>query len=393
MNSKINILFQDCTGKSFSYKSLSGLTRFFDKEHDYWNSKDNEIRHSPKSNNHIHQYVVVGLREVRNVSEKLDDLNKRKEKLTGDLLETEANQILNNFSSSEWLCSKHPFTDLFVECHKEFGFHGATKFFNFVTDDSQTKEINEFYGEMLAYEFKFQGSDLTKRRKTEKSALSRLANQLGKVTEDIFSEAETAKSEYIKWHKKEVQEKWEHWFKLSSEKYDKFIEDSQNEKAELVKEYEEHLRIEKPAECWKTSASKFLWQGLLSLAVLFVFVGGGIWFSYLMYDSWADIAKEQLVNLKTFHGVIIFATMVTFFGFGIRVLSKLVFSSFHLMRDAQERNTLAILYLSLSREKAIDEKSRDIVLQALFSRAEIGLIGSSSSPTLPSVSDLLVNKD
>ena len=81
--------------------------------------------------------------------------------------------------------------------------------------------------------------------------------------------------------------------------------------------------------------------------------------------------------------------MVAIFGFGIRVLSKLVFSSFHLMRDAQERNTLAMLYLSLFNEDVVDENSRDIVLQALFSRAEIGLIVSNSPPTLPSVSDLL----
>jgi predicted HicB family RNase H-like nuclease len=381
MNSKVDLKFTDGFGEEFSAESLSWLKNFFKEEYSYWTSTNiKTIQSSPR-----HRYLEGGDKLI-NIIDEIKELN---EDLVSEQLQRKLRNILGA-ATSNWLWSNHPFTDRFIDCHKKFGIHGAEKFINFMRNTQQT---DEFCAEIFAYEFRFQDSDLTKRRKTEKSALSRMVTNLQQTTADIFSEAETAKSEYIEWHNREVQEKWEHWFKLSSEKYDKFIENCQNEKAELEKVYEEHLRLKKPAKYWETSATKFLCQGLLCLTVLFSFVGGGVWFSYLMYDSWADIAKEQLVNLKTFHGVIIFATMVTFFGFGIRVLSKLAFSTFHLMRDAQERGTLAMLYLSLSREKVIDEKSRDIVLQALFSRAEIGLIGSSSSPTLPSASDLLVNKD
>jgi len=61
----------------------------------------------------------------------------------------------------------------------------------------------------------------------------------------------------------------------------------------------------------------------------------------------------------------------------------MVFSSYHLQRDAEEREQLAYVYLAITHEqKEIDAESRKIVLQALFSRADTGLL-KDSSPTMP----------
>lgn len=392
MTITIDISFEDCTGKSFSYKSLSGLIRFFEREKTFWISKSNEITQSPKCGiNDIHTLAKAGKEQVCNVHERLKDLNQQKETLTVDQIESAIQQIFRaNINSQCWLWSKHLFTKHYVDCHIKFGSRGANAFYNFYHGNTtNVSRSDEVCGVIFAYRLKHQKSDLTESGESEKAALSTLAEDLQKTTEDMFSEAEVAKSKYIDWHNEEVKEKWESWFKSSTEKYDQFIRDSENERAELEKVYEEHLRLKKPAEYWGDSAASLKRQGFLYLFALLVFVCAGIFTTYLIYDSWASNAKDQILNLHTFHGVVIFATMVTIFGFGIRVLSKLVLSSFHLMRDAQERRTLAMLYLSLSREKVIDESSRDIVLQALFSRAEIGLIDSNSSPTLPGISDLL----
>jgi hypothetical protein len=64
-------------------------------------------------------------------------------------------------------------------------------------------------------------------------------------------------------------------------------------------------------------------------------------------------------------------------------LSKLTFSSFHLMRDSEEREQLTYLYLSLNNEGQIDGTSRELVLQALFSHSETGLLNGESGPTMP----------
>lgn len=59
------------------------------------------------------------------------------------------------------------------------------------------------------------------------------------------------------------------------------------------------------------------------------------------------------------------------------------------MRDAEEREQLTYLYLSLISDQEIDENSRDIVLQALFSRSETGLLTTETGPTMPSVGEIL----
>ena len=73
----------------------------------------------------------------------------------------------------------------------------------------------------------------------------------------------------------------------------------------------------------------------------------------------------------------------------MKVLSKMTFSSFHLMRDAQEREQLTYLYLALTHESEIDKSSRDIVLQSLFSRSETGLLVKENGPTMPTISEIL----
>jgi hypothetical protein len=53
------------------------------------------------------------------------------------------------------------------------------------------------------------------------------------------------------------------------------------------------------------------------------------------------------------------------------------------MRDAEEREQLTYLNLSLTNESVIDEKSREIVLQVLFSRSETGLLNNEHGPKVP----------
>ena len=79
------------------------------------------------------------------------------------------------------------------------------------------------------------------------------------------------------------------------------------------------------------------------------------------------------------------------FAFLARTLSRLTFSSFHLMRDAQERTQLTYVYLSLINEDKIDKSSRDIVLQALFSHTETGLLSGDSAPTMPGLGADAIN--
>jgi hypothetical protein len=65
------------------------------------------------------------------------------------------------------------------------------------------------------------------------------------------------------------------------------------------------------------------------------------------------------------------------------MLAKMTFSSFHLQRDAEEREQLAYVYLALVNESKADDESQKIILQSLFSRAETGLLSGENGPTMP----------
>ena len=80
---------------------------------------------------------------------------------------------------------------------------------------------------------------------------------------------------------------------------------------------------------------------------------------------------------------IIYVTFIAFLTYGIRALNKIAFSSFHLARDAEEREQLTFVYLALIKDGSVDEKDRSLIMQSLFSRADTGLLKEDSSPTMP----------
>jgi len=69
--------------------------------------------------------------------------------------------------------------------------------------------------------------------------------------------------------------------------------------------------------------------------------------------------------------------------YGIRVLARITFSSFHLARDAEEREQLTHIYLALKKDTTIDQEERKLIMQSIFSRADTGLLKEDSSPTMP----------
>ena len=95
---------------------------------------------------------------------------------------------------------------------------------------------------------------------------------------------------------------------------------------------------------------------------------------------WLDIVKNTAL-LTVITGVAIYI---------LRITVKLSMSSFHLSRDAKEREQLTYFYLSLMKNAAITEKERALIINSLFSRSDTGLLKGDSAPSMTSnISDLL----
>ena len=74
----------------------------------------------------------------------------------------------------------------------------------------------------------------------------------------------------------------------------------------------------------------------------------------------------------------------------LKLCVKMSMTSYHLSRDAKERSNLSYFYLALIENSAVSDNERGLILNALFSRSDTGLLKGDSSPSMPSnISDLV----
>ncbi len=399
MNRQINIQFNDITGRTKRFDGLRELLNFLKSEVKFWKEKRESLKDN-KSQVHpalgFHAKLNNAITSIESWSSKLESWN-------DDQLQQQINNLKQQVfihAPGEWLWSGHPFNKPFVDCHNQHGIQVATAFLNYVTKQkiSNLNSPNDFLGVMIAYEFLYQDSDLLKRRNGERISLGHLRNQLEDTTNKLIGETEAFKEDFNSWDENS-RENWTSWLEQASiehgdqqtaqkDEFNTYMKGCRTKIAELENTYQEKLRLEKPAQYWKNAARKYGVQGgLWSLSLVASVLLGLAYFSNF-FSSWL-VGHSMGVDLNKIQGIIIFGTIIAVYTFLVRTLSRLTFSSFHLMRDAEEREQLTYLYLSLVNDKKLDESSRDIVLQALFSRSETGLLVSESGPTMPGVGEVI----
>ena len=155
---------------------------------------------------------------------------------------------------------------------------------------------------------------------------------------------------------------------------------------ELEQVYGEHLKIKEPEKYWGDRAKDFKKRGRKATMWLVMgVIGVPIAVGFLLFFTPSDVLSSffEANKAPAIRWTLMFLSILTLAVFGIRFLSKFAISSFHLARDAEERETLSYLYLALLKDSQVEKEDRKLVLQALFSRADTGLLKSDSSPTLP----------
>jgi hypothetical protein len=140
---------------------------------------------------------------------------------------------------------------------------------------------------------------------------------------------------------------------------------------------------------YKKETSKWLKVAVLAglVLTLFAFV--------LLFNPVPSVFDTGL-SLANLRGALLTLVVLSVGAYFVALFVRLATSAQHLARDAKERLQLTHVYLALMKEGAIEPKERDIVLQAIFSRADTGLLKGDSSPTMPTplgnLADLLKNK-
>jgi hypothetical protein len=266
----------------------------------------------------------------------------------------------------------------------------------FIVGHFQISNKEDFVGAIMAYEFGFKdNSEITKRRTAEKSSIGKLRHDfqdyISRAENDLLTHFSESKQELqnhineLEKSRRTKEDSFSEWFTETQNSFQSFDEEAKNKREELEKTYQEKLRLKKPAEYWNKRATKLKNEGrnaIIGLGMLSTIAGGAL-FSLLWLPPegvFLNFIEDPISSVKW---SIILISFLSFFAYGIRILSKLSFSAFHLARDAEEREQLSYLYLSLLEDSSVEEKDRNLILQSLFSRADTGLLKDDSSPTMP----------
>ena len=304
----------------------------------------------------------------------------------------------NTIVQSKLFPIDNPKTSFLVELYKLSPEHytGGYSFFfkerNF--DISTPKQLT---GALMAYEFQFEDTTkLPKRRNAERSSNSLIRSNFEKAFEEssnkvnsFLQKANRTSNTHSKKVLKLIDEKqtaYDDWFQLSKENEELHSQNSLARAKQLEDLYAAKLQISMPAKYWEDRAADMKIEGdkwrkwfigsiVIGVIVLVVILG--------------FLSNSTIENLFSSTGSairfsVLFVTLFSLLVYGVRSFAKLMFSSYHLRRDAQERKQLAYFYLALMEHKGVQDADRHLIIQSLFSRADSGLLRDDSSPAMPS---------
>ena len=151
---------------------------------------------------------------------------------------------------------------------------------------------------------------------------------------------------------------------------------------DLEKLYEEKLRLQGPAKYWAEMEKEYKKRGNWWFVASLILTMGIIGMLITILVKIPVLFTEDSHWFEIFKNSAIITVITSVAVYILRLFVKMTVSSYHLARDAKERNNLTYFYLALIENKAVTEKERAIVLNSLFSRADTGLLKGDSTPAM-----------
>lgn len=390
------ITVTDFTQKSWTFDSFEAFEEFIKTQNEFWSQYLGIANQSPIANQYIQR-----ANNFQTIANTILAWKPALETWDSNAFTTNFTNLINTNIGTSWLWSGYPFIEKWLELNQISG-STADAFFEAVVQKTTARFANGmdfFHGYLIAYEYVNQDkTDINKRRNSEIKSLSNLRDQLTIKNNELIGNVSEFESEMTEW-KVKTKSDFSDWFEKQvtfsdeavishSKNFHEQLANWTKSKLNLEKLYRENLRLEPSAQYWTTNADKLSTQGTswaraLVLAILLGLIGFGIFFTL-----WLKGEKSAL-SLQSLEGVILFATIISCYAFLLKSISKAMFSSFHLQRVSEESALLTNLYLSLKEGKDDDPESRKIILQALFSRSETGLLSGEHGPTMPTATEFI----
>lgn len=233
---------------------------------------------------------------------------------------------------------------------------------------------------------------------TYEEAVKNAENQLSSIVENYTSLLHTQEQKITElWSKNDEvlsnqKKDIDSYFETKKLELDEYLQTKESKLVELEKTYDEKLKLSKPAEYWNKMATYYTKNGtkwlIISLVIAAITIGGLITFIALT-PSLFDYNGDWYLIFKNTALLTVITSIAIYI---LRITVKLCMSSTHLARDSKEREQLAYFYLALSKDGEVSDKERAIILNALFSRSDTGLLKGDSAPVMSTNVADIINK-
>lgn len=397
----------DRTGAKYEFTSLDALVEFLENESNEWGKIAQELpQHLQQSKfgqafSPVHSLYSIIARVRKLLSEnaaELDIIN-----AWNGFLEQRTNSFADpSRSNSSWISITNPAAEAW-RLATQHSVHASNAFFNFMCLKSieSLRSSEHLLGALLAYEFQMQGhSAITQKRQAEESSFEQLRSQLLQRKNQLIEEIAQIQTDHSEWFgqtstqwsasQQERQSAFESQSQSQQKQFTQLMQEKNQKMAELEHTYQEKLRLQGPAQYWKTRAKTLQTQGRWFAAILALVIAASTGLLSAFFYQWINNGKPLPIGLHSLQGALLFASIASLIAYAIKTLARLTFSSFHLQRDSEERVELTHLYLALNAEADVDADSRQILYQALFCRSETGLLHKEQGPTMPSLADAVM---
>jgi len=398
--------FQITIQNRFINKQIIG----FDKIFEYFNSEQQKWGTVGNKNGinmfHILNSLVNLCNQLNTVEDNIDVFNDKFQNIRGQI-----NQLVRN-EDLFWTETKEG-SLIYSLAQKGSSKDEISGAISYVKNEQFSHfDRDSFNGFAKAYEFYHNDdSTIVKRSASEEKSLFDLREEwkaktakLNEELQKMISERDKIESDFkkrsddlITAKEKEFSEKIRITTEMSTSKEKELTASLEEGKKQISANddlYKTKLRLEAAVQYWHKRTSSYRKRGYWWLAALVsctaILSGGLIIILYnlpLILQGKTGLAFDP-ISIKV---SLILLTAISVGAYLIRIFSKLTFSSFHLARDSEEREQLTHVYLALKEKHAVAENNESVILQALFSRADTGMLGGDHSPTMPTMVEKIMS--
>ena len=372
----LSVEIQGLGFEKVTLKGFQQIKTFVEKEFEFWE----KMKNRPEFANihHSHFDTIRNRLSALESQVHLDNrqFNRESENLLRDLRRVENTKINGRSIVYSNTPQAKSLSDL-IQINPE----SAQAAYNFLVRNPKSRNeprlpfsMNSLTGYLKAFEFDNASLPSTGRANQERHTLENIRSEWLQKTVDLDKQ-------YT-----ECESRVETWREETSQELHQFQKDKKEKLSQLEETYREKLKLEGPVKYWKDRAELYNKEGTKWLMWLVLVVGVTVAILlvllYVPPESFSlGILKGEPLAVKA---VVFVGATLSLCAYLIKTFTRLTFSSFHLSRDAQEREQLTMVYLALVHEQGnTNPEERKLVLQSLFSRSDTGLLGKDSNPSMP----------